>query len=413
MQRESLSYDVVIVGAGPAGLSCAIRIKQINPDYTVCVLEKGASVGAHLLSGAVFDPRALQTLLPDWLQRGAPLRVSAVNDEFSFLTKNKKFKLPTPPQMKNAGHYIISLDELGQWLAQQAEQLGVDIFPGFAAVSFLLKENQVYGVITGDKGVNKNGDPGPQYQPGIELHAKQVVLAEGARGSLTKQALSLFHLTKSSQPQTYALGMKELWEVDSAHYRAGTVFHSVGWPLDHSTYGGSFIYHLDKQRIAVGFVVGLDYRNPYLNPFEEFQRFKLHPAIRPLFQGGKRIAYGARALSEGGLQSLPALTFPGGVITGDSAGFLNVPKIKGNHAAMQSGMLAAEAICDALSQQMVEAVSYLKRFHDSWLYAELYRARNIRPGFRWGFIAWIGVCSGRYVSVAWLCTLDFFLRTRS
>lgn len=402
MERESLNYDVVIVGAGPSGLSCAIHIKQLNPDITVCILEKGAEVGSHILSGAVLEPRTLNELFSNWQQLDAPLRVPVVKDEFAFLTAKKKISLLTPPQMKNKGNFIISLGELCKWLAQQAEQLGVDIFPGFAATDFLFNSTsgrhcepqerrrgnpeKIIGVVTGDKGIDKSGNKTNHFQPGIELHAKQVVLAEGCRGSLTKQAIKLFQLDEKSQPQTYGIGIKELWEVDSPHYQAGTVFHSVGWPMNFQTYGGSFVYHLDEKRVALGFVIGLDYTNPYLNPFEEFQRFKTHPAILPLLRGGRRLCYGGRALSEGGFQALPQLTFPGGLIVGDSAGFLNVPKIKGNHIAMKSGMLAAQALCDVIKTNQIEASHYSELFKKSWAWSELYHARNIRPGFRYGLL---------------------------
>lgn len=395
--RDSMDYDVVIVGAGPAGLSCAIRLKQLaekaGQEISVCVLEKGSEVGAHLLSGAVFEPRALNELLPDWAERGAPLTVKAVADKFLFLTKGKAFRLPTPPQMYNKGNYIISLSQFGRWLAEQAEQMGVEIYPGFAAAEILLNaDGSVRGVATGDMGIDREGNKTDGFEPGMELHAKQTIFAEGCHGSLTKQVITMFDLRADSDPQTYALGVKEVWEVLPEKHKPGQVIHTTGWPMDSNTYGGSFIYHFSDNKVLVGFVVGLDYQNPYLSPFEEMQRFKTHPAVKPLLEGGRRIAYGARTLVEGGLQSLPKLAFPGGMLVGDTAGFLNVPKIKGNHAAMKSGMLAAEALFEAFSMGEdlagAEVSTYADKFRQSWLYKELYKVRNIRPGFHKGY--WCG-----------------------
>lgn len=392
--REMMEYDVVIIGAGPAGLATAIRLKQLaaetGKDVSVCVLEKGSEVGAHLLSGAVFEPRALNELIPDWKEKGAPLTCEAKKDDFIFLTKSSAIKLPTPPQMKNHGNYIISLGALGRWLATQAEELGVEIFPGFAASELLYNENgAVIGVATGDMGISKEGERTDMFEPGVEIHARQTVLSEGCHGSLSKEAIAKFDLRANSDPQTYGLGVKEVWEIDPAKHDEGYIQHSIGWPMDSKTYGGSWLYHMSDNLVSIGFVIGLDYKNPYLSPFEEMQRFKTHPKVKSLLEGGKRVGYGARALVEGGLQSLPKLTFPGGVLTGDSAGFLNVAKIKGNHAAIKSGMIAAESIFMCLHQEETpaqgwECAHYQANFENSWLYDELYKVRNIRPGFHKG-----------------------------
>src|SRR5580658_8287766 len=392
MPREQMEYDVVIVGAGPSGLAAAIRLKQLaaafGSELGVCVIEKGSEVGAHILSGAVFEPRALNELLPDWRERGAPLNTPAIDDRFLFLTERHALRLPTPPQMHNRGNYIISLGNLCRWLATQAEELGVEIYPGFAAAEVLYDDDgRVVGVATGDMGIGKDGQPTASYTPGVELHGRMTLFAEGARGSLTKMLVERFHLRDRCDPQTYAIGIKELWEVAPGRHHPGRVVHTVGWPLDNRTYGGSFLYHLEDGQVSVGFVIGLDYDNPYLSPFEEFQRFKTHPAIREVFEGGRRIAYGARALNEGGFQSIPRLDFPGGALVGCAAGFVNVPKIKGSHTAMKSGMVAAEAVFARLGGDPNATVA--AALERSWVWDELYRVRNIRPSFRLGTLAGI------------------------
>ena len=394
IERESMQYDAVIVGAGPAGLSAAIRLKQLaekdGREISVCVVEKGSEVGAHILAGAVIDPKALNELLPDWRENSAPLDCPVSEDKVLFLTKQRAFKLPVTPCFQNHGNYVISLGLLTRWLAEQAENLGVEIYPGFAAAEILYHaDGSVKGIATGNMGVGKDGEATEMFQAGMELRAKQTLFAEGCRGSLSKQLIRRFELDKHSQPQTYGIGIKEIWEIPAEKSRPGLVMHSTGWPLDSKTYGGAFLYHLNDNQVAVGFVVGLDYQNPYLSPFEEFQRFKTHPEIRKTFEGGRRIAYGARSLSEGGLQSLPKLTAPGALLIGDAAGFLNVPRIKGIHTAMKSGMLAAEAVLAVLDENDHvesgrEAASYQTLFEQSWLYGELHEVRNVRPSFKWG-----------------------------
>lgn len=394
MPREKMDFDVIIIGAGPAGLSAAIHLAQLAKEQqkplNICILEKGAEVGSQILSGAILEPRALNELIPDWQALGAPIHTPVTQDQFLLLTEKSAIRLPTPPPMNNHGNYIISLGLLCHWLAQYAENLGISIFPSFAATEILYKGDTVCGIATGDKGVAKDGTHTASYQAGIELYGKQILFAEGCRGYLTQQLFNRYALRENVDPQTYGLGIKELWEVPKHLHQAGTVIHTVGWPLHADTYGGSFLYHLDDNRVAIGFVVGLDYENPYLNPYEEFQRFKAHPAIAPLLQNGKRLAYGARALNEGGFQSIPKLTFPGGLIIGCGAGFLNVPKIKGIHNAMKSGMIAAESILPLLSKTArAECTDYTHNIKSSWIWQELKQVRNIRPAMRWGL--WIGL----------------------
>ncbi len=392
-----MEYDVVIVGAGPAGLGAAIRLKQLaaaaGSDVSVCVLEKGSEVGAHILSGAVIEPRALNELIPDWKEKGAPLNTLVTDEKFLFLGRRSAVTVPAfamLPAMKNHGNYIISLGNLCRWLGKEAEALGVEIYPGFAAAEILYgASGAVRGVATGDRGIGKDGSKTAGFQPGMELAGKYSLFAEGARGSLGKILMERFKLRDGVEPQTYGIGLKELWEVDPKQHRPGLVVHTAGWPLDRKTYGGSFIYHLENNQVAVGFVVGLGYENPWLNPFEEFQRFKTHPAIRPTFENGRRVAYGARAINAGGIQSLPKLTFPGGALIGCEAGTLNMPKIKGSHTAMKSGMLAAEAVFEALARGAAageEPTGYAHAFRKSWVYEELWRARNVKPAFKWGLI---------------------------
>ena len=389
VHREEMEYDVVIVGAGPAGLSTAIKIKQLDSNINVCVLEKGSEVGSHILSGNVFETRALNELIPDWKDKNAPVKTKVEKEKFLFLSKNNSFSWPTwllPAVQQNHNNYIISLGNLCKWLAEQAEALGVEIFPGFPASKILFsKDDKVIGVQTGDMGINKEGNKKESFEPGINILGKVTVFAEGCRGHLGKEIIKKYSLNKDKSPQQYGIGFKEVWEVEDSQHDKGLVLHTTGWPLDNSTYGGSFCYHAENNKIYIGYVVGLDYKNPYLSPYDEFQRFKTHPSIIKYIKNGKRISYGARALIEGGLQSLPTMHMPGALIIGCDAGTLNMPKIKGSHTAMKSGIIAAETICEYI-QSNKPLSNFEIKFKNSWLYKELYQARNVKPSFNWGLI---------------------------
>ena len=392
--REKMNYDLVIVGAGPSGLSAAINFKKLckknGKDLSVCVVEKGSEVGAHILSGAILEPRALNELIEDWkTDEDCPVKVPVKKESLKFLTETNSYEIPgifTPSVMHNKGNFIISLGNFCKWLAKKAEDEGVEIYPGFSASELLIENDKLNGIITGDLGLDKNGERGPNFQPGIEIHSKYTLFAEGCRGHLGKRLINQFKLRQNSQHQTYGIGLKELWEVKPENSNPGEVFHSIGWPLDNETYGGSFLYHLDKNLVSFGFVIGLDYKNPHLSPYEEFQRFKLHPKIKHIFEGGRRISYGARALNEGGFQSLPKLSFPGGAILGCDAGTLNTPKIKGTHTAMKSGMIASDLVFkELISDSRNDEISNLnKSFMNSWAGQELKNARNVRPSFKYG-----------------------------
>ena len=389
MTKETMEYDVVIVGGGPSGLTTAIKLKQLNSNLNVCVLEKGAEVGAHILSGNIFETKALDELLPNWKDEGAPIKTKVSKEKFLFLSKNKSFSWPTwllPAVQKNHSNYIISLANLCRWLAEQAEKLGVEIFPGFPASEILYKEDgSVKGVVTLDMGLDKDGNKKDTYEQGMELHAKVTVFAEGCRGHLGKNLIKKYHLDQGKDPQQFGIGFKEIWEVSENQHQEGLVMHTVGWPLDNKTYGGSFVYHAEKKQIFIGYVVGLDYQNPHLSPFDEFQRFKTHLAIRKILEGGKRISFGARALIEGGIQSLPKMYMPGALLIGCDAGTLNMPKIKGSHTAIKSGIIAAETIIEHIKNNTDLSI-YETKFKKSWAFKELYAARNVKPSFRWSLI---------------------------
>jgi electron-transferring-flavoprotein dehydrogenase len=394
MTREKMNYDLLIVGAGPSGLAAAIKFKKMcienNKDYSVCIVEKGSEVGAHILSGAILQPTAMDELFDDWRDNAeCPVKVEVKKESIKFMTNNKSFNIPNfliPPVMHNKGNFIISLGSLCKWLGNEAEKLGVEIYPGFAASDIVIDNGILKGIVTGDLGVDIQGNPGQNYQAGIEIHSKFTLFAEGCRGHLGKKLMNQFDLRRKAQHQTYGIGLKELWEVKPENSKPGNVMHSIGWPLDQETYGGSFLYHLDKNLVSLGFVIGLDYKNPYLSPYEEFQRFKMHPSIKPLLDDGRRVSYGARALNEGGWQSLPKLSFPGGSLIGCEAGTLNTPKIKGTHTAMKSGIVASENVFRKLEQNLegTELEDFQSEFNNSWAGKELKAARNVRPSFKYG-----------------------------
>jgi len=390
IQREEMTYDVVIVGAGPAGLSTAIKLKQLNNELSVCLLEKSAEVGAHILSGNVFETKALDELIPNWRELNAPINTKVKSEEFLFLTKEKSFKVPNfllPQSLQNHNNYIISLSNLCKWLGEFAENLGVEIFPGFAASKLIFNEKgEVSGIQTGDMGLDKNGNPKDNFEPGINIKGKVTVLSEGCRGHLGKEVIKKFNLEANNKsPQQYGIGFKEIWEINSENHQLGKIMHSVGWPLENETYGGSFCYHAENNQLFLGYVIGLDYKNPYLSPYDEFQQFKTHPEIKKMLTGGKRISYGARALIEGGIQSLPQMHMPGALLIGCDAGTLNMPKIKGSHTAMKSGIIAAQVIDKHINDGENLSI-YEKEFKNSWVYEELHQARNVKPSFKWGLI---------------------------